>query len=156
MDIGTPGQCAGSGGGGTVNRPLRILLLALSGVTTAQADEPLGRLFYTPLQRSQIDRLQPFHAVEGAESPAAPQPLALHGVVRRADGKTTVWLNQQMNAADPAAGQLPARSWVPIPGGGLARLMVGERWLQPTGRLPAPVVVMPDALPGVVAKKPID
>lgn len=69
----------------------------------------LGRLFYTPAQRAKLDQLRnaqrgtlakaeaeaPEHAVP--EPTHTPQPVTLNGVVRRSDGSTTIWINEQMH-----------------------------------------------------------
>jgi hypothetical protein len=66
------------------------------------AAEPLGRLFFTPAQRSSLDvaRSQNTRVTVDTESTneqAAPAPevLTYGGMVRRSDGKTTVWINNR-------------------------------------------------------------
>lgn len=87
----------------------RALLVVLSvAVSTAHAAETLGRLFYTPAQRAELDALRGRKNV--APPPAAPeQPavvpevLSYDGIVRRSDGKTTVWINNRaVNDGKPA------------------------------------------------------
>ena len=84
-------------------RNLLFLLCFLCSTTTLAAD-PLGRLFLTPEQRVQLDtaraqrdRRLPITA-EAETTPAAPIPqgpatVTYNGVVRRSDGKSTVWIN---------------------------------------------------------------
>ncbi|HUO43845.1 MAG TPA: hypothetical protein VMT94_02900 [Burkholderiales bacterium] len=80
-------------------RGLVYLLLAAYGVTAAGAD--LGRLFFTPTQRAALDgaRKQNVQTEIGNDNPqeAAPLPqnISINGVVRRSDGKTTVWVNNR-------------------------------------------------------------
>lgn len=66
------------------------------------AAEPLGRLFYTPAQRTQLetaraqrDRRVPINTATESESatPQGPDVVTYSGVVRRSDGKSTVWIN---------------------------------------------------------------
>jgi hypothetical protein len=63
-----------------------------------------GRLFFTPAQRAQLeaaraqkDRSAPAAVTEGEATPAPPAPevVTYGGIVRRDDGKSTVWLNDK-------------------------------------------------------------
>lgn len=74
------------------------LLWIAAGVSSA---EPLGRLFYTPAQRAQLDALRSQKNVappvqETKEPVAVPETVTYGGVVRRSDGKSTVWLNNRV------------------------------------------------------------
>ena len=67
----------------------------------AQGERP-GRLFFTPAQRASLDvaRSQRARAAldtEKTEQEAAPVPqtITYGGMVRRSDGKSTVWFNNQ-------------------------------------------------------------
>jgi hypothetical protein len=65
----------------------------------ASAAEPLGRLFYAPAQRMQLDaarsqKSRPSIAAE-PEAPTLPEVVTYDGVVRRSDGRNTVWLNNR-------------------------------------------------------------
>jgi len=99
------------------------LFCALAGLSLcgnpSLAAEPLGRLFFTPAQRAQLDAARNQKkraAVTGTISEeAAPLPeiLTYGGVVRRSDGKSTVWLNNRAvdgreAAAGTVAGQIRA------------------------------------------------
>lgn len=77
---------------------LFALLLAAG---AASAAEPLGRLFYTPAQRIQLDALRSQKSVappvpEQQEPVAVPEIVTYGGIVRRSDGKTTVWINNHV------------------------------------------------------------
>lgn len=68
----------------------------------APAQERLGRLFFTPAQRASLDvarsqRARTALATENTDQEAAPVPqtITYSGVLRRSDGKTTVWINNQ-------------------------------------------------------------
>lgn len=79
---------------------LALLILCSAG-HAAQAPEELGRLFFTPPQRLQLDvarqqRSRTVLASEEAATPVAlPQDVVLRGVVRRGDGKSVVWFNDR-------------------------------------------------------------
>lgn len=85
--------------------PLQALAQSL---TEAQKDKhpaDYGRLFYTQNQRQQLDAQRhaplPQHTRIKLSSPQAPilptrtAPVTLNGYVKRSDGKSTVWVNQQ-------------------------------------------------------------
>lgn len=67
----------------------------------APAQERLGRLFFTPAQRASLDvaRSQRARAAlapdKSEEAAPVPQTITYGGLVRRSDGKTTVWINNQ-------------------------------------------------------------
>lgn len=76
---------------------------------SAPAAEPLGRLFFTPAQRAQLDvaREQKSRASLPYEQEAVPLPetITYSGMVRRNDGKSTVWLNNRaVNDRQPVDG----------------------------------------------------
>lgn len=89
-------------------RDWRIRLLACCALVAAAlpapapAQERLGRLFFTPAQRASLDvarsqRARAALATERAEQEATPVPqtITYSGVLRRSDGRTTVWINNQ-------------------------------------------------------------
>ena len=78
------------------------LALVASTPAAAQAQERLGRLFFTPAQRASLDvaRSQRARAALSTEKPEqeatpVPQIITYSGHIRRSDGKTTVWINNQ-------------------------------------------------------------
>ena len=81
--------------------PFALVLAVLA--PPAVAAEPIGRLFYTPDQRASLDvarskRARNVVATEKAEEappPPTPEVVTYGGIVRRSDGKTTVWLNNR-------------------------------------------------------------
>jgi hypothetical protein len=97
-----------------------LAVSAVPGLTAAQATgkpaaktaEPLGRLFFTPEQRASLDvartqRARRGVSSDGSEETVAPaaQSITYGGVVRRSDGKSTVWINgRPVNDNDPAGG----------------------------------------------------
>jgi hypothetical protein len=66
------------------------------------APPPLGRLFFSPSERAQLDiaRLQRKPATaaapEALEAPPAPQIVTYGGIVRRSDGRRMLWLNNRL------------------------------------------------------------
>ncbi|MBX9810379.1 MAG: hypothetical protein K2Y16_02030 [Burkholderiales bacterium] len=91
-----------------------LVLLAMTGLSLtdnlSSAAEPFGRFFFTPAQRAQLDtaRTQKSRAAPSGEKPeeTAPAPgiLTYGGAVRRNDGKSTVWINNQAIHDREAAG----------------------------------------------------
>jgi hypothetical protein len=83
-----------------MNRLLACLVMLLV-VPCGARSEPLGRLFYTPAQRTQLDTARaqrtasPLAETPAAETPPAPPALTFNGVVRRSDGKSTIWINNR-------------------------------------------------------------
>ena len=115
---------------------LAALAVALALVATARPvlASGLGRLFFTPEQRRQLDRQR-----EGERQPRADSAtLLIDGVVRRSDGATTVWINgvpQRERLPGirilPSA-QDPSRVTLGIEGDAPVRLRVGEAFKRAT------------------------
>src|SRR5690606_8873493 len=66
----------------------------------APAQDAIGRLFYTPVQRATLDtarrqRARAALAEDAEQSAPAPQTITYSGVVRRSDGRNTVFLNNR-------------------------------------------------------------
>lgn len=66
----------------------------------ALATDGLGRLFFAPAQRAQLDaaraqrdRRGPLTADTEPVAPLGPEVVTYSGMVRRSDGKSTVWIN---------------------------------------------------------------
>jgi len=95
----------------------------------------LGRLFFTPAQRTRLDELRhrpptpPAEVARSAEPPRPPAPryVTVNGVVRRSDGESVVWINnkpvQGSGAEDgllvsPARGRPPGHVTVRVPQSG--------------------------------------
>ena len=92
-----------------------LVAIAAPGLAAAQAAraaEPVGRLFFTPAQRASLDvartqRARATLANEKTEQEAAPVPqtITYGGIVRRSDGKSTAWFNNQpVNDREPLGG----------------------------------------------------
>ncbi len=71
---------------------LAIVLLAIAQL--APAAEPIGRIFYTPEQRAELDSLRSRRVVATqVRNEPTPEFVTYNGIVRRSDGKATVWVN---------------------------------------------------------------
>ena len=100
-------------------RKLILLCVVAALPAPAQAAEPLGRLFFTPEQRSKLDDARSrktrvtltTEKPEDAVVPPVPQPevVTFDGIVRRSDGKTTVWLNNRAVTEKDTAGSIVGR-----------------------------------------------
>ena len=88
-----------------------LLMVAIGTPVPAAADENLGRLFFTPQQRQDLDRRRQANIQDSATS--SDNRVTVNGQVSRSLGKTTVWINgvPQENTRkprDPAQVTLPA------------------------------------------------
>lgn len=71
---------------------LMALLLPLA----ANGADTLGRLFFTPQQRAELDTLRIRKVVANqAKDEPPPEVVMYGGIVRRNDGRTTVWVNNK-------------------------------------------------------------
>ena len=84
-----------------------LLTLLLVALPAAHAAELAGRLFFSPEQRVQLDQLRMQKAVTSqARDEPIPETVTYNGIIRRSDGKTTIWMNNQpMSAAELRSGQ---------------------------------------------------
>lgn len=137
---------------------LPLLLLCCAAFTAyAQAPKPapatpaqtpvVGRLFFTPEQREQLDllRLKKVVASQAKDEPP-PEIITYEGIVRRADGQTTVWVNnkplteRELRDAPAVAGRIERDGRLRLQAGqagaGAAlRLKVGQRAELSSGRI---------------------
>lgn len=67
-------------------------LVSLTGSPRLTAEEALGRLFFSPERRQQLDRQREMNVLDRQQTPADPT-LTIDGVVTRSSGKRTVWVN---------------------------------------------------------------
>lgn len=123
----------------TRSAALIVCALLQSPAGWSYAAEPLGRLFFTPAQRAQLDtaRSQKSRAMLPSDTEAAPLPetITYSGMVRRNDGKSTVWLNnraindRQPTEGVPAVGRVRPDGRIvlePPQGGPRTELKVGQ------------------------------
>jgi len=68
-------------------------LLSASGFAWAQ-EAALGRLFFTPQQRANLDTMRQHNVKQGSDPVTAKgMSITVQGVVRRSSGKDTAWVN---------------------------------------------------------------
>ena len=132
-----------------------ILLLPLA----ATAAEPLGRLFFTPEQRAQLDTLRTKKVVAAqVKDEPAPEFVTYSGIITRGDGKTTVWVNNkalsEVDMRDTASlvGRVERDGRILVQSGQAAnapalRLKVGQRAELGTGRIEENYTVTNAAVP---------
>lgn len=112
---------------------LKIGLCAIGlTVSTLTSAEEVGRLFFTPEQRAQLDY---GHARE-ASSDNNDRALMLNGIVQKHGGKRTIWINGVPQQAGSSDEKTPESLSVPVPGQTRTiKLKVGQRvLLNPTAQ----------------------
>jgi hypothetical protein len=92
---------------------LKIGLLAfvLSASTLTNAEE-IGRLFFTPEQRTQLD----YSYAREARPDRNDHALMLNGIVQKHGGKRTAWINGVPQPAGSSDEKTPESMSVPVPG----------------------------------------
>ena len=91
---------------------LSFLLLILFGLLpVAQAGE-LGRLFFTPQQRQQLE----FQETNNNGESSRRNYIIVNGVVQKQGGNRTVWINGTAQAAGHGNDKTPASVPVNVPG----------------------------------------
>jgi hypothetical protein len=86
---------------------LAAIALMLCAGPLAAAD--LGRIFFTPAQRATLDNARKLNirsevGSENGQATPMPQNVSVNGVVRRSDGKSTVWINNRALSAPQTGG----------------------------------------------------
>ncbi len=105
---------------------LPLLLSLLGGLNAAQAGE-LGRLFYTPEQRQQLE----YQDASANSNESGPRNyIVVNGIVQKKGGNRTVWINGTAQPTERSDGKNPAVAPVTVPGkSNPMRLKVGQRLL---------------------------
>jgi hypothetical protein len=113
---------------------LASMLLCLVAPATVTAEE-LGRLFFTPQQRQDLDRRRATNRAE-EEAPGIKEgPLTLEGRVQRSSGRTTTWING-VPQYDSHAGRDPTRVTVaPNEGEAGISLKIGQTYERASGEV---------------------
>lgn len=93
----------------TLKTTLAGLLLMAAAETCA---EELGRLFFTPEQRAQLESGQ----LRSADNPARTRSLTVNGIVQKHGGERTVWINGVPQPAGKSDERSPESVPVAIPG----------------------------------------
>ena len=150
--------------GKVVKRGFHILMVmaAIMPWCASNSAETLGRLFFTPAQRSTLDAGKQL-ATPRKAAPSGPRAATLNGVVTRSDGESTVWVNghsvtrtgspnASASHSDPAAARVELQG-----AGGRVKLKVGQRFDRSTGKVQesyesAPVDAMQSASDTAIQK----
>jgi len=82
---------------------LAVFFVGLALAQAVCAAQPVGRLFYSPSERTQLDAIRTQKPTPQQATAAAPpqearpttQTITYSGIVRRNDGKSTLWLNNK-------------------------------------------------------------
>ncbi|TAN83710.1 MAG: hypothetical protein EPN14_02985 [Gallionella sp.] len=85
--------------------------LALAAATGAGAEE-LGRLFFTPEQRAQLEYSQR----QGGDAPDDVRSLTVNGIVQKRGGGRTVWINGVPQFSGKSDGRAAESQPVAVPG----------------------------------------
>ena len=111
------------------------LTLMLSCLAPPAAAEELGRLFFTPQQREDLDRRRATNRAEEEAPQIKEGPLTLEGHVQRSSGKTATWINGAPQYDSPA-GRDPARvTVVPNLGEPGVSLKIGQIYERMSGEV---------------------
>ncbi|HHO59934.1 MAG TPA: hypothetical protein ENJ64_06790 [Thiotrichales bacterium] len=120
-----------------------FLLCAMPAWAVAGFDaKQLGRLFTDAQQREKIDRLRSRHG-EPPEKAAASQAVKLSGYVKRANGKSVVWVNNKSTLNGSRVGNVMVHPSsvgkdnrvTIIVDGKRQRLKPGQTWHKDTGTI---------------------
>jgi len=106
-----------------------IILTLLGSLPAAQASE-LGRLFFTPQQRQQLEM---GISSNGSQESVHRNYIVVNGVVQKHGGNRTVWINGTAQEAERANDRGPTSVPVTVPGKSrTVQLKVGQRLLLDT------------------------
>ncbi|MFZ5523788.1 MAG: hypothetical protein ACOY9D_06855 [Pseudomonadota bacterium] len=106
---------------------IKLFLIAYGAIAAALCQaEPLGRLFFTPEQRAQLEHSK----LQSNDSGNNSRALTVNGIVQKHGGKRTAWINgvpqQAGNSDERAPDSLP----VAVPGlSKPVKVKVGQRVL---------------------------
>ena len=110
-----------------MNQTLKISLfgLALTAATGVNAEQ-LGRLFFTPEQRAQLE----YGQRQDDDKPSSARSLTVNGIVQKHGGERTVWINGVPQPAGKSDERAPESAPVAVPGQSQpVRARVGQRVL---------------------------
>lgn len=106
---------------------MAFLLLTMAAAANAEA---LGRLFFTPQQRVQLERGQQPNIREPGNTgePDSIDSLTINGIVQKHGGERTVWINGVPQPAGKSDERAPESVPVAIPGQSQpAKVKVGQK-----------------------------
>lgn len=103
---------------------IRFAIFLMTIGTTAQAAE-LGRLFFSPNERAQLERQ---HVLSADEAGDDSRSLLVNGMIQRDGGKRIIWINGEQQNAGPSDSRAPASVPVILPGKSApVKVKVGQR-----------------------------
>jgi hypothetical protein len=106
---------------------LSFLLLTVFGMLPVAQAKELGRLFYTPLQRQQLES-GTASSDNGKVESEHRNYIIVNGVVQKHGGNRTVWINGAAQATEPGNDRNPTTAPVAVPGKSLpVQLKVGQK-----------------------------
>lgn len=101
---------------------LLLAIAAASGGPLQAAAEPLGRLFFTPERRAQLERQRQYNIQETRTIQGG--SMRLDGIVQRSSGRSTIWVNGvPQNERSDSAG---VAAKLPPQGANKAELTTGD------------------------------
>jgi hypothetical protein len=110
-------------------------MLACLAAPAMAAAEELGRLFFTPQQRQDLDRRRATNRAEEEAPQIKEGPLTLDGHVQRSSGKTATWING-VPQYDSHASRDPTRiTVVPNEGEPGVSLKIGQIYERTSGEV---------------------
>lgn len=114
---------------------LKVGLVAIGLATsTLSGAAELGRIFFSPEQRAQLD----YSYAQGTDSDKNSPMLILNGIVQQHGGKRTVWINGVPQPAGSNDGRAPESQVVHLPGkSSTVKLKVGQHILLDTPANPS-------------------
>jgi len=117
------------------SRCFAALALTLLCLTAPAAAQELGRLFFTPQQRQDLDRRRATNRAEEEAPQIREGPLTLEGHLQRSSGRTTTWING-VPQYDSHASPDPARvTVVPNEGESGVSLSIGQTYERSSGEV---------------------
>jgi len=104
--------------------PIIVSAIALLAIPASSGAEPLGRLFFTPEQRAQME----YSRLPDSGSSGSSRSLTVNGIVQKHGGERTVWINGVPQPAGKSDERAPESVPVAIPGQSQpAKVKVGQR-----------------------------
>lgn len=123
---------------------LVVLACVIAGIAgSAQSAETLGRLFFTPKQRAELEARRKARLPDKPASPVIESPVTtVDGYVKRSGGRSTVWVNgtpipqgTQPEGTRLYPGAEPSRVGVGVAGDRRFELEVGQSVERDTGKV---------------------
>jgi len=110
-----------------------FLMLTLLGMLPIAQAEDLGRLFYTPQQRTQLETQQATGQSVESGSGSKPNYIIVNGVIQKRGGKRIVWINGIQQPAEKSNEKTSGSAPVNVPGKTQpVQLKVGQRLMLDT------------------------